>query len=392
MSNSLLTPTIIAKEALMMLQNNTVMAKQVHREYVKEFKKIGSTVTIRKPVKFTVRSGAVASPQDVTEQSTTLTVGSQKGADWLFSSTDLTLTIEDYSERYIQPACNVIANQIDQDLCALYKDVYQTAGTAGTTPATFASMASAAQKLDEAACPTDMRRLILNPAAHWALAGTFTANIFNERIAADSIEKGYLGTKAGFDILTDQNIQVQTRGTATGTPLVNGANQTGSSLVTDGWTNTITGILKVGDVFTIAGVFSINPVSRLSTGNLQQFVVTTVDVNSDGSGNATVAISPAITTSGQYQTVSASPADNAAITVTASHTANLAFHRNAFALVTVPLEIPDSAVWSARETFNNMSIRVIKDYDIINDREIIRLDVLYGVKTLYPELACRLLG
>lgn len=392
MSNSLLTPTVIAKEALMMLENNMILGNLVHRDYKKEFVKIGSSVTIRKPVKFTIRSGATASLQDVTEQSTSLTVNNQKGVDWSFTSSDLTLTIEEYSKRYIQPACNVIANQIDQDIALLYKDVYQNTGTAGATPATFAAMAAGAQKLDEAGCPTDQRRLVLNPAAHWALAGAFTSNTFSTKITEQAIEKGYLGTKAGLDIYMDQNIYAHTKGTATGTPLVNAAGQTGSSLITDGWTVSITGILKVGDVFTIAGVNAVNPVSRLSTGALQQFTVTTADINSDSSGNATITISPAITTSGPYQTVTASPADNAAITVVASHTANLAFHRNAFALVTVPMMIPDSAVWSARETFNNMSIRVIKDYDIVNDKEIIRLDVLYGVKTLYPELACRLLG
>jgi hypothetical protein len=391
MSNSLLTPTVIAKEALMILENNMVMGNLVHRDYKKEFVKIGSSVTIRKPVKFTERRGSTASVQDVTEQSTSLTISNQVGVDWNFSATDLTLTIEDYSERYIQPAMNVIANAIDRDLTLLYKDVYQAVGTAGTTPSTFLAMAQAAQKLDEAACPTDKRRLVLNPAAHWTIADGLKG-LLNEKIVGDSVNRGYLSTKAGFDIYMDQNIVSHTKGTATGTPLVNGAGQTGSSLVTDGWTSSITGILKVGDVFTIAGVNAINPVSRQSTGALQQFTVMTSDVNSDGSGNATVTISPAITTSGAYQTVSASPADNAAITVISNHAANLAFHRNAFALVTVPLMIPDSAVWSARETYNNISVRIIKDYDIVNDKEICRLDVLYGVKTLYPELGCRLLG
>lgn len=390
MANSLLTPSIIAKEALAILMNNMVMGNLVHRDYKKEFVKIGSTVTIRKPVKFTIRTGATASVQDVTEQSTSIVVNKQAGVDFSFVSSDLTLTIDDYSNRYLKPAMNVIANQIDQDLCVLYKDVYQNVGTAGTTPATFLALANAAQKLDEAAAPTDERRMVLNPAAHWALADGLKG-VYNPNIVDQLYTKGYLDTKAGFDIYSDQNIYAHTKGTATGTPLVNGATQTGTSLVTDGWTNSITGILKTGDVFTLAGVFSVNPVTGTSTGNLQQFTVT-ADANSDGSGNSTLTISPGITTSGAYKTVSASPADNAAITVVSSHAANLTFHKNAFALVTVPMEIPDSAVWSARETFNGMSIRVIKDYDITNDKEICRLDVLYGTKTLYPELACRLLG
>jgi hypothetical protein len=390
MANSLLTPSIIAKEALRILMNNMVMGNLVYRDYKKEFNKIGSTVTIRKPVKFTVRTGATASVQDVTENSTSIVVNKQAGVDFAFVGSDMTLTIDDYSNRYLKPAMNTIANQIDQDLCILYKDVYQSVGTAGTTPATFLALAQAAQKLDEAACPTDARRLVLNPAAHWVLADGLKG-VYNPAIVDQLYTKGYLDNKAGFDIYADQNVYSHTKGTATGTPLVNGASQTGTSLVTDGWTNSITGILKTGDVFTLAGVFSVNPVSGLSTGNLQQFTVT-ADANSDGSGNSTLTISPGITTSGAYKTVSGSPADNAAITVVASHAANIAFHQNAFALVTVPMEIPDSVVWGARETFNGVSIRVIKDYDVTNDKEITRLDVLYGTKTLYPELACRLLG
>lgn len=390
MSNSLLTPSVIAKEALRILMNNMVMGKLVYTEYKNEFVKVGNTVTIRKPVKFTVRSGATASVQDVTENSTSIVVNNQAGVDFSFVSTDLTLTIDKYAERYLKPAMNVIANKIDSDLTALYKDVYQNSGTAGTTPSTFASVTGAAKTLDLAACPTDERRLVLDPTAHWSVADGLKG-LFLQKNVGDYIEKGYLGSVAGFDTYNDQNIVAHTKGTATGTPLINGASQTGSSLVTDGWTASQTPILKKGDVFTLAGVHSVNPVSYLSTGNLQQFTVT-ADANSDGSGNATLSISPAITTSGAYQTVDASPADNAAITVLSSHTANLAFHQNAFALVTVPLIIPDSAVWSARETFNGLSIRVIKDYDVTNDKEICRLDVLYGVKTIYPELACRLLG
>ena len=403
MANAIITPTIIAKEAVMQLENNLVMGNNVYREYKKEFVKVGDTVNVRMPVDFTVTDGATRSNQDVVEKNTNIVVDQRKHVSWKFTTQDLTLSIEDYSERYIKPAMIRLANTVDASLTNLYKKVYHAAGTAGTTPATFAALGAVAQKMDEMGVPTDSRKLVLNPAAHWSLADALKT-LNTSKSVEDFIRKGYLGTLAGMDILGDQNIKSHTKGTATGTPLVNGASQNvtyasrtngadlwSSSLVTDGWTNSVTGILKAGDIITIAGVNSVNPISKESTGALQQFTVL-ADVNSDGSGNATLSVSPPIISSGVMQTVSAAPADNAAITVVASHAANLAFHKNAFALVTCPLELPDSAGFKGRESHNGLSVRVVKDYDIDADEEIIRLDILYGVKAVDPRLACRLLG
>lgn len=404
MANAIITPSIIAKEAIMQLENNMVMGNNVHREYKKEFVKVGDTVNVRMPVDFTVTDGATRSNQDVVEKNSNIVIDQRKHVSWKFSTQDLTLAVEEYSERYIKPAMIRLANTVDASLASLYKKVYHAAGTAGTPPATFAAVAAAAQKMDEVAVPDDgQRKLILNPAAHWSLADGLKG-VYNQKRVEDFIGRGYLGTIANYDIFGDQNIKSHTKGTATGTPLVNGGAQnvtyasltSGSSfwqsnLITDGWTISITGILKAGDVFTIAGVFAVNPISKESTGALQQFTVIS-DVNSDGTGNATLAVSPPIISSGVHQTVSAAPADNAAITVVASHAANLAFHKNAFALCMCPLELPDSAVFKARESHNGMSVRVVKDYDIDSDEEIIRLDILYGVKAVDPRLAVRLLG
>lgn len=403
MSNAIITPSMIAKEALMQLENNLVMGNNVHKEYKKEFVKVGSSVSIRKPVKFVASDGATRVNQDVEEATTTFTVDKRKHVSWKFSTNDLTMSIEQYSERYIRPAMIALANQVDADLCALYKNVFNFAGTAGTTPATFAALGGAARKLDECAVPDDgMRKLVLNPAARWSMADALKTT-YNPGIASDMVRKGLLGQVANFEIFGDQNIKSHTKGTATGTPLVNGASQnvtyaastnggTSQSLVTDGWTNSVTGIVKAGDKFTIAGVYSVNPISKVSTGNLQQFTIL-ADANSGAStGPATLTISPAIITSGPYQTVDAAPADDAAITVLNSYAANLAFHKNAFGLVTCPLELPDGAAFKARESDNGLSVRVVKDYDIANDDDIIRLDILYGTKVLYPEMACVLLG
>ena len=413
MANTIITPSVIAKEALMQLENNLVMANQVHREYKKEFNGgQGDTVSIRKPVKFYTADGATRVNQDVEEKSTSITVDQRKHVSWNFATQDLTLSIENYSERYIKPAMITLANTVDKSLYGLYSSVWNSVGTPGTTPASFGSVALSAQRLDEMAVGSDSRSMMLNPAARYAVAG--------DQLTLDSVgtkgtgayEKARLGEIAMFDTFSSQNIVNHTVGVATGTPLVNGgaqnvtyANATGANsqtLVTDGWTNSTTGILKAGDVFTIAGVKAVNPVpGEGTTGKtvmpyLQQFTVL-ADVNSGATtGPATLTISPAIITSGPFQTVNAAPADNAAITVfgtsATAYPQNLGFHKNAFALVTVPLEMPDGAAFKARESHNGLSVRVVKDYDIDTDNDVIRLDILYGTKSIFPDLASRLWG
>lgn len=410
MANKYITPSVIAKEALMQLENNLVFGNNVHREYKKEFVKVGDTVSIRKPVKFYAADGATLVKQDVEEGNTSIKIDQRKHVGWEWSSQDLTLTIEEYSKRYIEPACITLAQVVDQAVAGLYKKVWNSVGTPGTTPANFAALGAAAQRMDEMAIPSKPRKAIMNPAAGWTLAGAQTA-LYMSDIAKSAYREGTIGDIAGFDTFRSQNVKNHVVGTKAGTPLVNGAAQnvtyqsvstTGNkqSLITDGWTNS-SAVLKAGDVFTIAGVYAVNPVpGEGSTGKavmpyLQQFVVL-ADATADGSGNATVTIAPAIITSGAQQTVSAAPADNAAITVlgTAStaYPQNVCFSRNAFALVTVPLIMPDSAVFKAQESHAGLSIRVIKDFDITNDKEIIRLDVMFGVEAIYADLATRLWG
>lgn len=403
MANTIITPEIIAKEALMQLENNCVMGKLVHREYKKEFVKVGATVDVRKPVKFSVTDGATRSNQDVQEASTPFTIDKRKHVSWKFNTQDLTLSVEEYSERYIKPAMIALANQVDSDLLGLYKNVPQYVGTAGTTPSTFAQLGAPAVRLDKAAVPSEERRMVLNPDAAFNVADMLKS-LYNPELVKGAIRGKSMGPIAGLETYQDQNVKTHTVGTWGATPLVAGANQsvtyaaathtygtTSQTLNIDGLTAT-TGTVKAGDRFTIANVYSVNPVSKESTGVLQEFVVQ-ADATADGVGAATITISPAIITSGPFQTVTAAPADNAAITsVSSNYIANLAFHKNAFGLVTVPLELPDGAAFKARESHNGYSVRVVKDYDIDSDEDIIRLDILYGVKALYPELACVLMG
>lgn len=410
MANTTLTPSIVAKTAVRILENELVMAGMVYRGYEDEFDKkvngysAGDTITIRKPTDFTVRDGAVLSAQDVTEGKTTITVDKQKGVDFAFTSKELTLNIDELAERVIKPAMVQLANQVDLDVMAQYKNVPNWVGTPGSTIDAFSDFAKAPTRLDLGAVPQDMRSAVLSPTDYWAMAGSQTA-LYMQNVAQSAYRKGRIGELGGIDTYMAQNVPTHTVGPLGGTPLVNGASQnvtyatakdTGTqSLITDGWTAAAAARVKAGDVFTLAGVYDVNPVTKATLPHLKMFVVT-ADASSDGSGNATLTIAPPIITSGAFQTVSAAPADNAVMTFlgTAStgYAQNLVFHKNAFALVMVPLVKPPGAVDVSRETYKNLSARVIPVYDGTNDKSAWRLDILYGVKTVDPRLAVRLSG
>ncbi|MEM7313533.1 MAG: P22 phage major capsid protein family protein, partial [Planctomycetota bacterium] len=382
-------------------------------EYKNDFvnPKAGGTVSIRKPVKFYTADGATRVNQDVEEGNTTISIDQRKHVSWAFKTQDLTLSIEQYSERYIKPAMITLANTMDATGYSLYKNLHMHVGAPGTTPDTYARVSPAARRMDEMAVPQDRRTLFLNPEAHHSIAGD-QVGLQQQAMVSTAYKEAQIGRIAGMDAMSAQNIVSHTVGAYAGAPLVNGAGQTKAygdtddldtskkvretdrqKLATDGWT----GSLKAGDVITIAGVFAVNPVpGEGSTGKtvmpyLKEFVITQ-DVNA----GTDLVISPAIITSGPYQTVSAAPADNAVITVkgTAStaYPQNLALHRNAFALVMCPLDMPDGAAFKARESYDGLSLRVVKDYDIDTDDDIIRIDALYGWKAVYPELGVRLTG
>lgn len=396
-SNTLLTPTIIAKEALMQLVNNLGMSAHVYKAYKNEFVKVGQTITVRKPNKFRATKAQARSNSDITEPSTSITMSTQAHVSWAFSSVELTTTIEDYSKRYITPAVAALANQVDADLCALYKDVWNYAGTPGITPASFSVLGDAQTILDNEAAPSEGRVAILNPAAHWSLADALKGT-FAQNVAKDIITKGYLGTIANLSLYMDQNVQRHTTGafTAGATPLMNGATVTGAtSFVTNGWSGSNT--VKDGDIFTVDAVNQVNPMSGVSTGTLHRWAVTAD--NTDTGADMTIAITPSCVygATNAHSNVDALPLTTAALsfvgTASTAYPQNLVYHPNAFALVTVPIEMP-SNVWGARESDSDagLSIRVVKQYDIDADEEIIRLDILYGTATLYGELAVRLWG
>ena len=426
-THTLLTPTEIVKEALRLFKNNLVMGNLAYRDYESEFPgapKKGGSVQIRKPVKFVSSKTRVRVTSQITEQYITVQVATQAHVSWQFSMIDLTLSIEQYSERYIRPACARLANDVDADGCALWDDVFNQVyeSTGFVTPSTFMVLGKAMQKLDEEAAPPDDRVVVFNPAAHWSFANALSNWNFREG-GESALRKGFLGKIANAEIFMDQNIKTQTVGKyVTDTAAVASAriavhstadSVSGAGLPTgigvgvsqnqvillDGFNRgTTVCVLKVGDVFQIASCYAVNPMSGESTGALRNFVVTADAYSATAStveDKVMTYFYPDMINTGPYKTVDTIPALGAAVTVIGnpnkSYPQNLAFHKNAFALVMVPIQPPDSG-WSATETEDGISITVCKQFSIDEYVETIRLDILYGWKTIYPELAVRIMG
>jgi hypothetical protein len=411
MANRTLTADIIAKEAVQILENTCVMGGLVYRGYEEEYaSKVngyekGDTISIRRPVDFTVRDGAVAVAQDVQEGKFSLVVDHRKGVDFKFTSQQLTLNIGELSDRVIKPGMIQLGNQIDRDVHALYKDVWNWVGTPGQTVDSFADFAKAPERLDLGAVPMDERSAVLSPTDEYGMLGSQTA-LYMQDVAKSAYRDSSLGRIAKIDTYSSQNVQTHVTGTRDNTtPMVKGTQSTTWASTRDNGTMSLNTIghdtvvtIKQGDVFTISAVFAVNPVTKATLSFLQQFVVK-ADVTADATttNTTTLTISPPIITSGAFQTVSAAALDSATITfvgatASQSYAQNLVFHRNAFSLVMVPLVAPPGAVDVGRRSYKGYSVRVIPVYDGINDESMWRLDVLYGVKTVDARLATRLSG
>lgn len=411
MPNTQLTASVIAKASLAILDNELDVLGTFYRAIEPEFEKtvngyeVGSTVNIRRPADFTVRNTITASSQDVIEGQVPLVVDQVRGVDFSFTSQELTLNIKELGERVLKPAVINIVNEVARDcMSQMYQGTYNWVGTPATALSSFAGFARAPQRLDENAVPTTPRYAAINPSDFWGLVGSQTS-LYIQEPAKSAYRDGSLGMIGGVDTLMTQVMPTHTVGVGGGTPTVNGASQNVTydtakntwtqSLVTTAWTASTTGVLKAGDVFTIANVFAVNPKTRATLPFLQQFVIT-ADANSAAAGATTVTISPPIIVSGPYQTVSAAPANGAAITLLGSpstgYRQNVAYHKNAFALAMVPMVLPPGSVGGARESRNGISIRVVPFYDGTNDKSTWRMDVLYGRKLIDPRLTTRFNG
>ena len=399
----------IAKYAMDCLENNLTFTKFVNRKYESMFMdggaKGGDTVNVRIPAKgYGVRHGSAASPQGYTDSYVPITL-TQHGADMQFTTAQLELNLEDgeaFKQNVLNPLIAPVANYIDQQGMALAAGIANSVGTPGTRPTTLSPFLHAGAILDECAVPRDGQWAAIMHPRHQASILSSMTNYYNPQsdISAQYRE-GVLGKLiGGFKFSPDQNAPSMTTGTLAGTPVVSAVPADGASAVAISGASTTS--LNVGDVLTFANVYAVNPVSKLSTGDLKQFTVTAQV--SDVSGTmAAIAITPAIQLSGPNQNVTALPTNGSAVSVWGS-TSNaygnkstrqsLLFHPDAFGLACVDLPKPASATYCVRVRSPklNIPIRLIQFYNGSTDQELYRLDVLFGWATLRDQFACRVVG
>jgi hypothetical protein len=400
MSNSILTIDMITRKALEILENNLVITRNVNRQYDDSFAvegaKIGSTLRIRLPDRALVTDGAALQVQDDNEQYTTLTVASQKHIGVNFTSAELTMQLDDFAERVLKPRISQLASSIDADVANSYKAIYNSVGTPGTTPSTSLVLLQAQQKLNENAAVMSPRYATVNPAANAGLVEGMKGLFNPTDTISRQFKNGMMGMGVlGFDeVNMSQSIKQHTTG-AWGTSIT-----VTSTVATEGQATlgiSFTGSSKtwnVGDVFTIASVYAVNPQTRESTGSLQQFVVTAA---ATGSSTATLSISPSIYTSANaLATVDSFPVAAAVVTMLGSassqYAQNLVYHKDAITFATADLLLPQGVDMASRQVHNGISMRVVRQYDINNDRLPCRIDVLYGFSTIRPQMACRIFG
>lgn len=403
MANSLLTPTAVTREALRILHQKLNFVGKVNRQYDDSYAnsgaKIGDSLKIRLPNQYTVRTGAVIDVQDTAETSVTLQIATQKGVDMAFTSRDLTLDLDDFSSRILEPAMSVLAANIESDAMSMYKDIYNEVSDVGAA-ITLGDVLNASKVLTDNLTPSSERCLNLNTQDNVDLVSALSG-LFNP---GASIGKNYkegmvAGQFVGFKEVYENTMwPIHTTGTddGTGDYLVNdtGTIAEGSASIT---VDTGAGTWKKGDIFYFDSVNRVHPETKADTGLLQPFVVT-----ADAGASATsISFSPALYSSGAKQNVSAMPANNAklnklesdrstAVGNAADYRVSMGFHKDAFAFATADLVMPQGVDFSAREIMDGISMRVVRQYDINNDNLPCRLDVLYGYKTIRPELAVRL--
>lgn len=423
MANSLLTPTMVTREALRILHQKLNFVGNVNKQYDDRFAnndlKIGESLKVRLPNKYTTRTGATLSTQDTFNRSVLLTGSTlwgtgantfdQVGVDLNFTSADLTFSIEKFSANILEPAMAVLASTIEYNtLNTLYKRTPHAVGTPGSPVNSLNLLLQARKKLTDYLTPADKNRNICISTQHnLDMVDSLKGLMQPGGTLSEQYKEGMLGYGAGFNFYENTLLPRHTAGVQGGTPTVNGAQgQNGGAwterfaLVTQAWSNSITNVLREGDIITIANVFAVHPETRANTGQLQQFVVREKQAagtwDSSGAGALTVDISPSPIYAGPYQNINAQIANGAAITVVGTtgqvYGQSLAFHRDAYAFVTADLVMPKGVDFSAREVYDGISMRIVRQYDITNDKFPCRIDVAYAMGVLYPEFACRVIG
>lgn len=414
MPNTFITPTWVLKDVARVAVNQLKFAANVERWYDDKFKaggaKVGYTVSGRLPQRFRTTKGQAFQAQPINDQTVPVTLTDQANIGTSWSTADATMVIEETRKRYVNPAGEQLANTIDYDgLARMTPTVWKAVGTPGVTPTTAETYMTAGARMTNVAAPMDGRVAILDPLAMVKLI-VDTKGLFNP---SGAISENYRTAQFGRNQLgigewyQDQNRYVHVTGSFTScTPTVNGANQTGTSLITQAWASGATTI-KAGDILTIADVYEVNPQNYQSTGYLQQFAVQ--QTVSDTTGAITFSIQPPIITSGALQTVSASPASGALIwvlgstqnastatgpmTATTSPT-SLLYHPEAFILAMADLdsELPGAEATRVSDNEMNVSLRYVRQYTATTDQKMARLDCIYGWREFRPDWAVRIQG
>ena len=421
MANSLQTATLVTNEVIRIAHNNSAFLGRMNTDHDEKWKgkyAPGSTVKVRRPVQFTIRSGATANIQDLTDSTVDLTVQPELGIDFAVSNFELSTAVRNdgsvdkaFRERYLKPAGLRIAAELDYRIAsALKNSIYNFVGTPGTPASSIADVLNAQVPMDNFACPRDgLRYAALDPTSNASVVAGL-ATLYNDRTALSSQYKsGVVETSLGLDFVMSQNVPAHTVGGLGGSPQVDGANQgtinsgatdnpyaATTTLNTKGWTAAAANRLKAGDVFTIAGVNSVNPETKADTGSLMTFVVTS-DFASDGAGKGGVTIAPAIIAGGAFQNVTARPADSANITILTgaagtTRRQNILWHRDAITFASPEQEIPggmDMAYNASLADDGGISLRFVRGFDITNNRFISRFDVMYAVGVTKPEWCVR---
>jgi hypothetical protein len=413
--NTELTISMITNRGLIVLENNLTFANTVNKEYSDRYgvdgAKIGATLSLRKPVQFTIRSGPAMTPQSIQETYVNLTLNSQEGVDFNFTTSELMLNIDDFEDRLLKPAIATVANKIDFDGLTLAQQVSNFAANAvpGTTPNALLTYLNAQVALNNSAAPLDdQRSFCVNPIAEATIVDALKGLFHDGKQLEDQYLKGQMGTAAGGKWYMDQNVYVQTVGALGGTPIVSAGGQTGATVTISGASNSIVNWLNLGDIVQFAGCYQTNPQNHNSTGVLQPFVLT-APVTTSGTGTATLPISPAIIINGAQQTVTASPTNGGTVYIyglsttstpaestiaLANSPQNMLYHRDAFTVACVDMYVPRNVEMGARASDKQVgfSIRILRNYDIYQDGLPCRLDVLYGWAAMRPQLACRIPG
>jgi hypothetical protein len=402
MANSILTIDMITRKALEILENNLVLTRNVNRQYDDSFAvegaKIGSTLRIRLPDRALVTKGAALQVQDDNEQFTTLTVAEQAHIGVNFTSAELTLQLDDFAERVLKPRISQLASSIDADVANSFKYIGNTVGTPGTTPATSLVLLQAQQKLNENAAVMSPRYATVNPAANAGLVEGMKG-LFNP---TDTISKQFKNGMMGTDVLgfNEINMSQSIKQFTTGSRDATGGS-TSAAVTAEGATSIlITGAgnndtIKLGDVFTVADCYAVNPQTRESTGSLFQFVAA-ADVTLNGSGAGTVTVSPMYSANHALATVDVLPQTGKAVVfvgaASSQYAQNLVYHKDAITFATADLLLPQGVDMAARAVHNGISLRIVRQYDINNDRMPCRIDVLYGYSVIRPQMGVRLWG